>query len=468
MRRWPSTESLTENAEAERQGIVPRLEGPSPAARGVAHRVRAALVLLAGLGPALEAQTVSSDPATGRLVTRYRGRFTDDESDHDLTQTLDLLLADPDRRWSGALLARAAWDLDGTDPDSDFFGLADTYDHRLEGQLYHAYLDLARPGFSLLRLGRQSLYETPVTLAFDGVRAELAPRGGARAIVGAFAGVGEHPYESSSDGDAVLGGFASFRPWDGAELRADWMHLEDERLGTEHEDDLLGLVLGTDLSGAESERRTRLETRFSSLEGDGRDLRVSADHLDTERGFSLQASYYELLRTQQDLAAPLDPFTSTLFELFPYAQVTLSASKDWRTFALLAGSDVRRVDDEDDVGEYNRDFERYWLTSSVPELFSLALALTGEVWRADGTDYETWGATLARPFDGGFDLALGSYFALYEYDLLSAEERDRVRTTYLDLRWKRSSSRAWRLRYEYEHNDLDDYQEVRVDYEWSF
>lgn len=418
--------------------------------------------------PAASLTTAALDPTSGRLVTRYRARFKGHEDDHDLTQTLDLALADPDRQWAGALLARATWDLDGTEPDSDFFGLADTYDHRLEGQLFHAYVDLARPGLSLLRLGRQSLYETPLTLVFDGLRAELAPRGERRATLGAFAGVGEHPYESSADGDLVLGGFATLALWSGAELRADWMHLADERLGSAHEDDLFGLVLGTDLRGSGSAERTRLETRFTSLEGDGRDLRLAADHLDASRGFSVQASYYELLQTQQDLAAPLDPFTSTLFELFPYAQATLSATKDWEDFALLAGADLRRVDDADDEGAYNRDFERYWLTGSLPGLFTLDVALTGEVWRADGSDYETWGATLARPLDGGFELALGSYFALYEYDLSSADERDRVRTTYLDVQWRHGPARRWRLRCEFEHDEFDDYQEVRLDHAWSF
>jgi hypothetical protein len=415
-----------------------------------------------------EGERAASDPTSGRLATRYRGRFKGSEDDHDLAQTLDLAVADPDRNWSAALLARANWDLDGTEPDSDFYDLADTYDHRLTGQLFHAYVDVAQPRFTLLRIGRQSSYETPLTVVFDGVRAELAPRGERGTVFGAFAGAGEHLYESSSEGDAVLGGFAAFAPWHGAELRADWMHLEDERLGSDHEDDLFGLALVADRRAGASEARTRLETRFTSLEGDGRDWRVTADHLDGERGFSLQASYYELLQTQQALAAPLDPFSSSLFELFPYSQATLSATRDWEDFALVAGADLRRVDDAGDEGEYNRDFERYWLTGSLPDVFRIAFDLTGEVWRSDGNDYETWGLGLARPIDPGFDLALGSYFALYEYDLLSAEERDRVRTTYLDLRWKPDSARTWRVRIEFEHDELDDYQEVRLDHAWSF
>src|SRR5262249_54169067 len=107
------------------------------------------------------------------------------------------------------------------------FDLEDTYS-RLDGHLFHAYVDVAAQSFALVRVGRQPMYETPLTIVFDGVRAELAPRGEHRLAAGAFAGIGEHTYESSHEGDAVLGGFGAFAPWSGAELRADWMHLEDE------------------------------------------------------------------------------------------------------------------------------------------------------------------------------------------------------------------------------------------------
>src|SRR5262245_48950538 len=112
MRPWPPNEGRN---------------GPRAGARGRWRSRMAALGLL--LGPACAAAERGNEPAasdltSGQLLTRYRGRFTDDESDHDVAQTLDVALADPDGRWSGALLARANWDVDGTDPDSDFFDLA--------------------------------------------------------------------------------------------------------------------------------------------------------------------------------------------------------------------------------------------------------------------------------------------------------------------------------------------------------
>jgi hypothetical protein len=244
------------------------------------------------------------------------------------------------------------------------------------------------------------------------------------------------------------------------------MHLEDLRLGVDHEDDLYGVSLAQDLR--RGEHVTRLDARFTSLEWNGRDLRLSGSHLDGAHGFAVQASWYKLLQTQKEQAAPLDPFSESLFELFPYYQLAFSASKDWERFALLLGADLRRVEEADDEGEFNREFERYYLTGTLSEALWVDLSLTGELWRATDTDFETWGASLSRAFARGWELALGSYYSLYEYDFLSAEERDHVRNTTLDLRWKMDAARRFALRYELERNDFDDYHQVRLDYAWSF
>jgi hypothetical protein len=464
MRRWAGLESRAVGAclgVGALACVAPRGAAPASVEPGA---VDAAAAGADEAGPAAPAGTAAK-VASGQLLTRYRGRFTGDADDHDLYETVDVALADPGRRWTASVSARAFLDLDGEDGPT-FFGLADTYDHRLQAQLTHAYVDVASESFSLLRLGRQPLYETPVTALLDGLRAELLPRGAARARAGAYAGVGEHPYESSPEGDFVLGAFGATRAWEGAELRADWMHLEDARLGVDHEDDLLGLALGQDFPGEQS--FARLDARFTSLEGDGRDLRVTASRVDERSRTSVQASFYRLLKTQKSLAAPLDPFSDSLFELFPYDQLGLSATKDWRCFGLLSGADLRRVQDADDAGTYNRDFERYYLTGTLSEVLPVTLALTGELWDATDTDLETWGASLSRAFDGGWSVSAGSHYALYEYDLFTSEERDHVRIYTLDLRWEHVPGRRWALRYELERNDFDDFHQVRLDHAWSF
>jgi hypothetical protein len=442
---------------------------PGPDGRAGAYALLASTAL-ACAAPAPTPRVVegaaSEPPLSGRLLSRYRGRWSDGASDHDLYQTVDLEARDPAERWKAAVLARGAFDVDGRDgPGERTFDVRDTRS-RFVPELFHAYLDLERGPLQLLRFGRQPLYETPLTVVFDGVRAELAPRGGRRAGAGLFAGIGEHLYESSSDGDPVFGLHGALAPWSGAELRADWMRLEDERLGVAHENDLFGLVLAQDVVAAE--RSTRLEARFSALERAGRDLRLSASHVDALGRWSLSASAYRLLQPQRSLAAPLDPFSDTLFDLFPYTQLGLSALRAFEHVELLAGADLRRVNEAGDEGEFNRDFERYYLTGTLPDALPVTLALTGEVWRAADDDFETWGALLSRELAGGFELALGSHYALYEYDLVAGEERDHVRSTAVDLRWKASASQRWSLRYEFENSDLPDFHRVELDYTWSF
>ncbi len=452
-------------------------ERPLPNAGGRASpALRAALAALpfaAGcVAPPREdgapASAPGEDSISGQLTSSYRGRFAGGEDDHDLHETLDLALEDPAQRWSASVLARAVLDIDGRDTAEDelFFSLQDTYDHRLAGDLYHAYVDVHQDELELLRVGRQPIHETPVTVLFDGVRAETEARGEHGWRLGAYGGAGEHPYESSNDGDLVLGLFGTAQAWSGAALRADWMHLEDHTEFGDHADDLLGLSLWQDI--VRGERRSTLETRFTALEGNGRDLRLAATLVDAAHSLSVQTSFYQLLQTQESLAAPLDPFFPTLFELLPYYQLTFSATKDWERFALLGGADLRQLVDSSDEGEFNHDFTRFHLTASLSETLPVILALTGEVWRADDNEFETWGGSLSRELEPNWDVSLGSFYSLFKYDLFSSEERDHVRTTFLDLRWRPVAHRRWNLRYEFEENDFDDFHQVRLDFSWGF
>ena len=400
---------------------------------------------------------------SGWLRTRYRGQFADGD-DHDLYELIDLQAKDAAGRWSASVLARIAYDLDDGPPSLD--GLLDTYDSPFEPQLYHAYLDWESSRFERLRLGRQTLIDTPLTVVLDGLSAELTPRGPRDAKLGAYVGVGEHLYESSDDGDApVLGTYAGLDLWTGGVLRADWMHLEDLRLGSEFEDDLFGLAFDQGLTFDRSD--TRLELDHTRLEGERRDWTVRASHVDLGARWSARASYHELLRAQGALAAPLDPFSSTLFTLFPYRQLGASATKDWSRVSLSGGADLRRVSDEADEGTYNRDFERYHLTTALIETLPVELAVTGEVWDSSDTEFSTWGANLSREHER-FEWSLGSYYSLYKYDLLTGDERDDVRTYYVDLAFRPEPLRRWSLRYELEDNAFDLFHQVRLDYAWGF
>jgi len=408
-------------------------------------------------------------PLSGTLTTRYRGRTGEDDEDHDLYQAIDLSYAPAIGAWRAHVFGQLFWDLDGSDRDGPFFGLQDTRDDELTGRLYQAFVDLEQvEELPFLRVGRQELYDAPVFLYFDGVRAETGSMGAARARIGAYAGVPTHPWESSSSGDVLAGLRAEVDLWEDARLRLEWMHLEDERLTVPHEDDLFGLTLTQEIGG--ERRATHLSAAVTALEGEERDLRVAASHHDAERELSVDVDWYELFETQTELAVPLDPFYSTLFELFPYRLLGLSTAKSWEHFELRGGILLRRVDDAGDVGDFNRDYERYSLGASTDDLLPLGatLGLTGELWESQRDEIRTWGLDVSREIEERWLASLGSYYSLFKYDYVSGAERDDVRTWYLDVRFRRTRTTRWTLRYEYEDANLEEVHGLRLGFSWSF
>ncbi|HVS09901.1 MAG TPA: hypothetical protein VMS76_08490 [Planctomycetota bacterium] len=404
----------------------------------------------------------------GYLASRYRGRWRGGDDDHDLDEVLWLEIGDPAKdRVSGRLMASVLADLDGHESaSSPLFSLADTYDSSLHARLFEAYADVKSSKLSALRLGRQMIWGTPELAWFDGVLVESPEWRRERIRLGAYGGVPVHLYESSPEGDAIAGLFVENRPWNGARVRLDWMHLEDERRTAEHEDDLFGLGLWQGIG-----RSARVEARYTNVEGSSRDVRASASWFDVDRALLVQLSHYRLLETQDALVLELDPFSETLQELFPYDQTRLLASKGFgESLDLQLGADLRRVSDEDDVGVFNHDFERYFVTGTLPKALpaDLELALTLEAWESDPTDVRTWGADLSRRFGERLDLSLGSSYALYEYDALLGRERDDVRTTYLRGRWRRSERTSFEAAYEHQDDDLEDTHLVRLGTTWRF
>ena len=137
--------------------------------------------------------------------------------------------------------------------------------------------------------------------------------------------------------------------------------------------------------------------------------------------------------------------------------------------------DVREVSDSNDVGQFNRDMNRWFMTATVGDVFveGLSLALTGEVWDADGNDFETWGLDLSRTYEdlAGGDLraSAGSYYSLFKYDLFAVQEIDRVRTWYAYLRHRLDDWPVTAfLRYELEDGDIDTFHRASLGVTWRF
>jgi hypothetical protein len=369
------------------------------------------------------------------------------------------------------VLARVDADLEGHDGGESFEDLSDTYDGSVVGKLYLAYADVAlaaRPEESpgTLRIGRQSDPRLPEVVRLDGLSYLTRPYGENEVELGLYGGLPVRLYDSSNDGDQAYGTFVEGLPWHGGRARFDWMHLEDEELLGAGNNDLLTLGLWQALR-----EHWRLEGEFSYLEGDPRDLRFRALYDGAASRTIVRAGYYELLETQTTRVTELDPFTEELLEYFPFRQTTLNVSQALGSHTVLdAGFDMRRVRDSGDVGEFNRDWERYYLTATLNDLATegLGLSLTADRWDDDDRDTSSLSADLSYAAEERWKAAIGSYYSLYKYELLELDERDDVRTYYLRASREVSASLDLEFWYELEDDDLDTYHTVRLGALWRF
>lgn len=433
-------------------------------------------MLLTALSPLLVAQQQSPPSETpaadatpvqlrGRLASRYQVRWTGDDSDHDLFTTLTLDAGDAEHHAVTAhLMGRLTYDVDGN--DGTFAGLGDAYGRRLDGLLYDAYIDVHRiDGLPTMRIGRQSIVETPEIAYLDGAHVASAEHGDLALQVGGYAGASTHLYEASHSGDLIGGVYAQLRPWQRGRLRCDYMHVEeDERLLGEG-DDLVGIGFWQQLG-----ERLQAELQYSRIGDRDRDARARASWRDATKGLLVQASYYTLLRSQGDLVLELDPFFDALNVLRPYDQWTLLAAQEIaRSVQLQAGADLRRVHDRSDVGFYNRDYDHYHGTVRLLDLGpkDLTVGATVDLWHSDGQLVESWGGDASYEL-GRSTLSLGTYYSLYKFDLFSNSERDHVRTYYGRLRHATSDAVTLDGDVEYEDDDFDQYYRLRLGVTWRF
>lgn len=393
----------------------------------------------------------------GSLSMRYRHRRTSDAEDSDLYQFLQLR-AEGDAV-SASLSVRFAEDLDRPSGDPGyhpFDSLDDTYSPRT-ARLYTAYVD-ARLDAVLLRGGRQILEELPEALPFDGgmIRAALAED----VEVSLFGGVPVNLFESSPDGDLTYGGWAAARPWTRARLRVEYLHLEDETVFGDFDDDLLGA------SFEQAAGVFVFSGRQTWLEGEAREAVGRLSGLFGGFIMDLRARYaYE---RQQALSYALDPFATFMTEVQPH--VDLSARASWafgRHAAIDASVTERRLVRGGEEGLYNHEFTRW---TAAPRLDFEAVSLAGAVdyWDSDADDFWTVGGDLAWRFWPGWSAGLGSGYALYVIDAFTGEERERVRTYYATLRWTLNGSARLDLRFTLEDNEIDTFRGVEVGVRHAF
>lgn len=402
----------------------------------------------------------------GRLSTRYVARFAGSASDHKLYTTLSANVGDPlEDDVTYHFLGRLVANLERG--NERFQDVIDTWNGDVVGFLYDAFVDLhGHEGMKQVRIGRQWIADTPVQVFLDGVHLETDPIGSLDFVLGAFGGSSARFYESSQQGDWAVGAYAEARPWAKARVRLDYLYLEDEPRFAAAENELLGARIWQSLG-----KNLRAEGGYTRLDDRDRDAQARLIYADDDRDWMARLSYYQLLEPQGDLVNELDPYYAALLELYPYTQVGAMVSKGLgEQVDLDLGADVRRVQDDDDVGQFNRDYERGYLNLRIRDLVwdDLTVSLMSDVWSSDGRDVRSFGFDVSRPVWSGWNGSVGSYFALYKYDMFTNTERDDVRTYYLRIGQELGDGVSFDFGYELENNDIDDFHTLRVRGVWRF
>jgi hypothetical protein len=218
-------------------------------------------------------------------------------------------------------------------------------------------------------------------------------------------------------------------------------------------------------------RHTQLQTNCTLLDGDVRDVLVRGTTYVEDWDLQAQASYYQMLKTQRAQANEFDPFYDAAFDYFPYVQFRSHVSKGFGDcLTVESGLDLRRVRHDSDESQFNREYERVYVSPSLENVFveGLSIDLTGEYWGSDGgEDVLTYGADLSYKVNERIRASLGTYYALYKHDLTSSRERERVRTYYLGVE-RRCGPLRLRLDYEFEDAELDNYHELVARMTWTF
>ena len=421
--------------------------------------------------PDLEGEPASApswtDLFSGTWTLLGRSRFTAREADHDLWSTLSLRVGkENDAKISFHGLARLRADLDGPER-RDFAEAVDAFGSSRRVELEEAHLRW-RPEvdeIEELRLGRQTLFETPRFASLDGLSLDTGERDGPLSRAGAYGGLAHRLYQSSERGDWLGGLFAESRieSW---RVRGDWMHLEDDDLVFDDDEDLFRF---------QSWWRPRSEFDLHGSAGwrDGVFLEysVEGDVHAPDGSFAGRLRWYEQVQTLRRAVDELDPFFVQTFEERPFRQVDLRLAHALGSFLFLdVHGRAREMRRERDEGVFNREFRNVGATLSTEEIgeYALSPALFADWWTDSRTRMFALGGELDAELPQDVEAALGTDFALFRTDPLRGQERERSRRWWLRLRRNGPEGIRLECRYDLERDTRQTTHTLTASSTWRF
>ncbi len=411
--------------------------------------------------------TDSSFPLSGNLSSWYRYRRSGEDRDQQLIGLLALDYGDPDQdTWSGHFLGRGAWDMDGNDLDNTFNGILQTYPNPITGRIYTLYVQGRDLGpFARVRLGRQEILETPEPAWIDGLSVQTQAVGRARFRAGGYIGRATRIYATSQD--ALSTGLdVEIEPWFQSRFRLDWMYVDQRQPVPTIDDQLFGLTgwqnLGED---------NRLFGKITMVGDRGRDLILRDTHLFSGWGMQLEVSYVELMTTQRRQVIEFDLFTEAVFEYKPYRQFQIHVDEDFSdNYSMDGGIDLRRLKHSSDEGTFNREFDRYFVSASLHDLFqrTTAFNVTWDYFDSSGEGISALSADCICKFAKGWEARAGTTYSLFKYDWTTSREREHVRTYDLGVTWRPNPALRLRFLYVLEDDDIGRFHSLRAAFSWDF
>jgi hypothetical protein len=407
------------------------------------------------------------DPIRGTLRVQYRYRGTGGESDTDLYEFVTLTYGDPDKDLvTAALSARLAEDLDGNRNVQGFYpfgSVDDKYSSWAASRLYTAYLDVRNGSNELsVRAGRQILENFPEAVGMDGASFRVLPTTDLTLTV--FGGIPVNLFESSPGGDAMYGASADWipDPEHRGRYRVEYLHIRDDNVFGLHKDDLIGVSMDEGLGDF------HVHARYTLLEGESRDLvaRLTGAVPDAGFLFRLQGTY--VFHRIEALSYPLDPYSSFLMDLQPYFDVVFSVSKSFGAVVVDASYNSRKLVRNGTETTYNHEFDRVEIASTVRPIDELSLRFLADFWNSTGSDFWTVGGDLAWTVHRDIVLSAGSSYALYSIDVFTGEERERVRTCSVGVKWRVSQGSSIDARFLFEDTAIGDFRTLEVGFRHAF
>ncbi|HKR56417.1 MAG TPA: hypothetical protein VJS20_08950, partial [Gemmatimonadales bacterium] len=158
-----------------------------------------------------------------------------------------------------------------------------------------------------------------------------------------------------------------------------------------------------------------------------------------------------------------------LLPVEPYVQLSLSGSKELsEMFGFDTAVTIRRLEDSGDEGAYNHEFTRWSATGRCVPAKGWSIAGTVDFWETDADDLWTAGGSIAWQAAETLKVDLSSAYALYTLDAFTGEERERVRSVTLALRWKVKPDVTADARFTAEKNEVDDFHTLDIGVRYAF